>query len=727
MGERFFDAFVTEHGNGDFTISYRTGMTTYTEGLRDGVFTALGWNGAGYMPNAHGGGADAAILNPEDYIDRHSFELEIDGQDLRGGWQLEGIDRSESEKNMTVKVVLNNAKRPVRVKVCTLLDGACVLSRWLEIENLSEHSAAVGKMAVLTGGLETTKRWRNHIKNQSMQSPYRLGYFKYTAHMHEGMFRWFDLPNDCFSFGGRYSRLRYRHPFFVLENKGKGTCFIGQLAYSGGYRFTFDVNHENFGLSCDPSACLLGFRAELDAVAPLRVMDAGETIVTPELIIGMVNGDMDEAVNGMHDHVRRSVMYPQPRNRGCWIETAGGGEIEFDKKCVDRAANKGYDIFYIDAGWYFPQGEDALAMTGTWEVDKKRYPNGIRELRDYCHNKGLLLGLWMEPERIGSHSPAVKTHSDHIMNGYNDKNNGGYPIPGTGGMIDLARKESAKWIEDEIVKLIEESGLDMFRLDFNHVYHAPYSYNMKDGYQENSDFRYNENFTAIFKRLRERFPDVIFENCASGGGRTDLGAVKYFSHTWVTDNPVPPRCFDITNGMTMCIPPELIDRLVTTMDAHSMAELDFQMRQMLFVRPTAHHGWGVGTPMDAIENPVQQERFWHFMDLYKNFVTPFIPTSKIYHHTPALNGEDAKGLGILELVAADSSRAMLGVFRLSDGYEEEVEVRFKGIDASKRYRVVLDNMNETFEMSGNVLKYQGIKLAANASLTSELIMLTAID
>lgn len=231
-------------------------------------------------------------------------------------------------------------------------------------------------------------------------------------------------------------------------------------------------------------------------------------------------------------------------------------------------------------------------MTGSWEVDKDRYPNGIRELRDYCHEKGLLFGLWMEPERIGSLSPAAKTHGDFVTKGYNDKNNGGYPEQGVGGLVDLSRPEAAQWVEDEMAKMIEQSGVDMFRLDFNHVYNAPYSYNLRDGYLENADYRYNENFAAIMRRLRERFPDVIFENCASGGGRTDLGAVKYFSHTWVTDNPVSPRSFDITNGMTMCLPPELIDRLITTMGAHSMADLDFQLRQMLFVRPTAHHGHG---------------------------------------------------------------------------------------------------------------------------------------
>ncbi len=688
----------------------------------------MGWNGAGYISTAVRGGHDDPVLDPGDYIDRHAFEFLLDGQSIMSHWEYLGTEQIKDENKLTVRVKLRHKLRPVSVSVCTLLDGAPVFSRWLEIENLADHSSALGKMAVLSGGMETTKRWRNHVKDPSLQSPYRLGYFKYTSHMHEGMFRQMNLPCDSFSFGSRYDRTRYRHPFFVLENRAKGTTFIGQLAYSGGYRFHFDVNHENFDAPQQHDECALAFKAELEALSPLRVLKAGEKITTPELLIGMVNGDLDEAVNGMHAHVRRSVMYPQPRGRGCWIETAGGGDIERVKIMVARADALGYDNFYIDAGWDYPKGQDALAMTGTWQVDQERYPNGIRELRDYCHSKGLLLGLWMEPERIGSHSPAVETHGHLLTRAYTDTNIGGHPVRGVGGLVDMARPEGAKWVEDEMVKMIEETGLDMFRLDFNHRYNAPHAYNLKDGFLENCDYGYNEAFYGIMQRLRVRFPNVIFENCASGGGRTDLGAVKYFSHTWVTDNPVNPRAFDITNGMTMCLPPELIDRLVTTMEAYSMGELDFQLRQMLFVRPTAHHGTGCGpNPLDAAENHVQQARFKHFLDLYKNFVTPFISDSKIYHHTPALDGEDPCGFGVLEMVAEDSSRAMLGVFRLADCCDEDITVFFKGIDAGKTYNVVFDNMGEQCVMNGSQLKYKGLTILKNASLTSELILLTAID
>jgi len=69
---------------------------------------------------------------------------------------------------------------------------------------------------------------------------------------------------------------------------------------------------------------------------------------------------------------------------------------------------------------------------------------------------------------------------------------------------------------------------------------------------------------------------VIFENCAGGGGRTDIGMVKRFGHTDVTDWQIAPRSFTITNGMTMALPPEYVDRLLGGQSGQTTAEYDFQ-------------------------------------------------------------------------------------------------------------------------------------------------------
>ena len=128
-----------------------------------------------------------------------------------------------------------------------------------------------------------------------------------------------------------------------------------------------------------------------------------------------------------------------------------------------------------------------------------------------------------------------------------------------GGLLDLTNPEVAKWMEQQITHVIEENHLDFFRLDYNTDPQRGIK-TMRDGFIENGYWRYYEALYGIYDRLRARFPNVIFENCAGGGGRTDIGMVRRFSHTWVTDWQIAPRSFMITNGMTMALPPEYVDR-----------------------------------------------------------------------------------------------------------------------------------------------------------------------
>ena len=707
--EKFRD-FQLSGGGNNCTMNYRVGLCTYGEGLMDGQLRSFGWNGAGYNVR-NGMMADNGCIHDSENL--QAFVLELDGQSLMSHWELINTEKTEEDGIMTVKVHLRHGKRPAEVAVCTKFDGSGCLSRWLEITNKDTKSVTLGRLAPMSGVLESSRDWRKFMQDPVHNNLYRLGYFENTEHMHEGQFKWHTLHTDAYSFGGRYSRMRYRHPFFVLENRAKGTCFAAQLAYSGGYKFTFDLRP-------DPSNANLVFAAEVDGNKPLRVIAPGETVVSPELLISMVNGDMDMAINQTHEHIRSAVM-KKPHGVGCYTETAGPGEMPGAKASIDRAASRGFDIFYIDAGWYFPKGQDCLGWTGRWDPDPERFPNGLKEMVDYCHEKGIMCGFWMEPERVGSHCPIWEQEMDKTMVNYTDKHPCQYPEAGKGGVYDLSRKEVCDYIEEQIDKLITESGLDMFRLDFNTDYAAPRCYNMVDGYMESADFRYNENFTAMFDRLRKKHPKVIFENCASGGGRTDLGTVKYFDHTWVTDNPVAPRCFAITNGMSMCLPPELIDRLVTTMDAPRYGSLDFDIFQLMFVRPTSHF------PGESPENPLQISHFKRFMKLYNEFARPMLPHCRIYHHTPSFEDCEPKGVGILEEVAEDSSRAMLGVFALADPCADEQKVCFKGIDASKKYRVTAVEADETFEVSGYELKYKGITAILHGALTAELFLAQAID
>ena len=611
-------------------------------------------------------------------------------------------------------VTLRHAVRPVTVEVHTKLDGTPILTRWLEVTNTAEQPAALSAVGSWSGVLQRTSRWRSHLGDREVPL-YSLGYFDHPHWGHEGDFQWHDLPAAGYRVDGRYRRDRHRHPMFVLRNNATGEHFICQLAWSGGYSFEFDLSAD---IGTTDQAALLFFRAGPEAPAPQRIIAPGETIATPEVHLGPVFGDLDTAIQAMHDHLRRSVFLPQPRGRGGWVESGIGPEIEITAEqvvhAIDAAADFGAEVFFIDASWYAPPRSDWWSTVGDWEVDRGRFPEGLEPFRERVHAKGMLWGLWMDAERIGEKSRAFAEHPEWLAVAYDGERR-------LGGLIDLTNPQASRWMEEQIARVIGDNELDFFRLDHN-THPGPGLRTLRDGYVENGYWRYYETLYAIYDRLRARFPDVIFENCAGGGGRTDIGQVRRFSHTWVTDWQIAPRSFAITNGMTLALPPEYVDRVIGGQSGHTAADFDFQSRLLLFVLPSI----GFPKPMGSEWNPHVLARMKHWVGLYKEFVRPFMSTGRIYHHTPCVPGPEPQGWGVLELASRDRTRAICGLFQLSAPMEPDHLLRLRGLDVSRRYRVTFDNRGESCEVEGLTLMGHGLTIRLEGALTSELLILDAV-
>ena len=695
------------------TVTYRSGMVVYEESLTGGRFVGRGWNGAGLV-NFYDG-----RVQPGNDEMTHAFRLEIDGQLLMSDWEWAGFEVKRGDQPVAAMgrpfdrhaiVTLRHKLRPVSVKVHTGLDGTAVLTRWLEITNTGKAVAAVAVADTWSGRMQTTARWRERLASGA--ALYSVGYMANPHWGNEGDFRWMDLPDAGFAIEGRYPRDRYRHPMFVLRNNATGEHFVGQFAWSGGYLFRFDLDVPP---ATSEAAAHLAFRAGIHGPAPQRTLTPGETVSTPELHLGMTFGDLDAAIQAMHGHIRHTVFMPQPRGRGCWIESGIGPEIEITEDqvwhAIDCAAEVGAEVFFIDASWYGAPRSAWWNTVGDWEFNLKRFPCGVAAFRDKVRAAGMLWGLWMDAERIGTESGVYKAHPDWVMRGFDGQE--------INGMLDLTNPAAAAWMEEQIASVIEGNDLDFFRLDYNTHGCGRIE---RNGFVENHYWRYYEAQYAIYDRLRARFPKVIFENCAGGGGRTDIGMVRRFSHTWVTDWQIAPRSFTITNGMTMALPPESVDRLIGGQSGHTAAELDFQWRLLLFVRPT----FGFLKPLGSEWNPALLARLKHWVTLYKDFVRPFMPSGRIYHHTPVAAGPEPRGWGVLELASEDRSRAICGLFQLGGPTQPEYLLRLRGLDAGRRYRVTWDNAGETCEVDGFTLMKQGLTVRLEGALTSELLMCEAV-
>ncbi|MBV9676790.1 MAG: alpha-galactosidase, partial [Acidobacteriaceae bacterium] len=655
-------------------------------------------------------------LDPTEYHAPQAFQLEIDGQLLATDWTWSGLDKTPSTSgNMQVTITLQHAIRPIGVKIHTKLDGGPILTRWLEVTNTGKQSAAIAVARPWSGVLSKTERWRSHLDGTGLPL-YSVGYFAGSNWGEEGNFQWRDMPEAGYRIEGRYRRGRYRQPMFMLRNNATGEFFIGQLAWTGAYSFDFDLDGE---MGKSGTSAALTFSAGLDGFAPLRTIAPGETVNLPEMHLGLVFGDLDTAVQAMHTHLRRSVFLPKARGQVAIIESGIGPELEITPEqvihAIDVAAEAGAEVFFIDASWYAPPGGSWWKTVGDWSVDLKRFPEGIKPFRDRVHAANMLWGLWMDAERVGDASRVAKEDPDWLAMSYDGERK-------MGGQLDLTNPAAARWMEDQIARVIEENQLDFFRLDYNTEQGRGIKVT-RDGLVENGYWRYYDTLYAIYDRLRKRFPKVIFENCAGGGGRTDIGMVRLFDHTDVTDWQIAPRSFLITNGMTMALPPEYVDRLLGGQDGQTAAEFDFQSRLLLFMLPK----FGFLYPVGAKPNPLFMRKIKHWIGLYKNFVRPYISTSRIYHHTPVVSGFDPHGWGVLELASEDRSRDLCGLFQLSAPTQPEYELRLRGLDVSRRYRLTFDNSGRTSVADGFALANAGINIRLGGALTSELIILEAVE
>ena len=63
------------------------------------------------------------------------------------------------------------------------------------------------------------------------------------------------------------------------------------------------------------------------------------------------------------------------------------------------------EVFWLDAGWYIKAGDVAnnknwANTVGNWEIDRERFPDGLKPISDAVHDAGAKFMVWFEPERV---------------------------------------------------------------------------------------------------------------------------------------------------------------------------------------------------------------------------------------------------------------------------------------------------------------------------------------
>jgi alpha-galactosidase len=184
-----------------------------------------------------------------------------------------------------------------------------------------------------------------------------------------------------------------------------------------------------------------------------------------------------------------------------------------------------------------------------------------------------------------------------------------------------------------------------------------------------------------------------------------------------------PRTVRILNGMSMALPPELLNRTFgVVMEGSYRGNPDSQLHAIVLGHPTVS---GLA-PTLAEGNPELLRLVRKYLAIYKDFIRPFHRQARIFHHTPVIPGADGSGWCVLELAAVDRSRLAIGVFRLVNAEQDEYCLRLRGVDPGRTYRVTSEPDGAVMQVDGRVLAQQGLVIRLDTALTSRLLLCEAL-
>lgn len=314
-------------------------------------------------------------------------------------------------------------------------------------------------------------------------------------------------------------------PFFVMENLERTGGWVIALGWSGDWQLRMSRQKENAHLE-------IGMKNLSTELLP------GESILQPELLVGRYKGTPREAWAklraALRDHLQ-PCLEGRPLRPFTWWDSYYGDRGNITEasflQTLKYCAETGLEYVVLDGGWT-GGGEDGqfpslLPHIGSWRPDPKKFRHGLKNVVETASKHQRKLGLWFEIESANPASIAAREYPELL-----------FPVcpPSGNHLLRLDTSSGLEWAVETISRNVSATNAKWVRCDFNsdpqNVWRA-YDAARRQGITE---CRYIENLYKVYDLLRERFPDLLIENCASGGRRVDLGLVRRSHADWISDH-----------------------------------------------------------------------------------------------------------------------------------------------------------------------------------------------
>ena len=309
-----------------------------------------------------------------------------------------------------------------------------------------------------------------------------------------------------------------------------------------------DFRGEAYGFSFVYSGNFLA-KAECDTFGRLRVLmginpdrftwplQKGESFETPEVVIAYTDNGLNDLSQTYHSLYNNNLVRgtgkntPRPILINNWEATFMDFTEDKIMKIVKKAKEAGVELFVLDDGWFGARDDDYAGL-GDWIENPKKLPQGMAGLARKVNALGLKFGFWIEPEMVNPDSNLYRRHPDWVLSAPGRKSSlGRHQL-----VLDFSRPEVVDHIYGMLKKVFEESNVSYIKWDMNRSLTEVYSNDLPAEEQGTVYHKYILGVYGLYERLRNEFPDILFESCSSGGNRYDAGMLYYAPQAWCSDN-----------------------------------------------------------------------------------------------------------------------------------------------------------------------------------------------
>lgn len=488
------------------------------------------------------------------------------------------------------------------------------------------------------------------------------------------------------------------NPFLCLKRKNTdentGECIGFSLVYSGNFLMEADVS------TWHTTRISMG-------IHPFTFswpLEPGDSFQTPEAVMVYSASGLNCMSQTFHSLFGRRLARgrfrdePRPLLLNSWEGIYFDVQEDTVLKMAEATAELGLEMFVLDDGWFKNRTGDTRAL-GDWSADQNKLPSGLEELSIQIEKMGLQFGLWIEPEMVSLDSDLYRAHPEWLLH-----TPGRRKSPGRNQFVlDFSNPDTVEGIAQALEKILSSAHISYIKWDMNRSLSEVYSLHYPPDQQGTIYHRYILGVYALYDRLTEKYPHILFESCAAGGARFDPGMLYYAPQAWTSDNTDAVERLKIQYGTSMVYP-------VSSMGTHVSASPNHQLHRStsLAMRGAVAAFGTFGYELDPLHLTEEEKEEIRMQVRFMKKYRKLIQYGRFYRLRSPFDGNETAWM----VVSEDQNQAIVGYYRVLQEINAPCRrLRVQGLSADRLYSIL--GREETYY--GIELERAGIVLTDGSS------------